>query len=260
VIDSVILCGGTGTRLYPETRLAPKALVQVGRRPVLDWVLDHLVRHGSRRVVLCAGFRANDIRDHALALSITRPVEDGADLVYRVTGAGGESVELLVADTGLDTLTGARVHRVERHLRGDALVTYCDVLTDVSIPDLLSAHRASRAAASLTVTRVRSPFGHLDVSPGGRVRAFDEKPLLGSPVNIGYLVLGASARSRLSVASGQLEEDLLPTLAAEGELSAYQHEGRFEPMDTVADRQRLETMWRGGELDWLHDTIASPTP
>lgn len=84
---------------------------------------------------------------------------------------------------------------------------------------------------------VRSRFGHLDVSPGGRVRAFDEEPLLASPVNIGCIVVSVSARSRLSAASGQLEKGLLPRLAAEGELSAYLLEGRFEPMDTVADQR-----------------------
>lgn len=259
MIDSVVLCGGHGTRLYPETLNAPKALVQVGRRPVLDWILGHLIDEGSRHIILCAGFRFEDIRDHIRALSISPPVEDAGALVCEVASPDGARAELVVCDTGVGTPTGARLHRVERYLRGDVLVTYSDVLADVSLTGLMSSHRGSGASATLTVTRVTSPFGHVEVSRDGRVSTFIEKPLLRRPVNIGFMVLSDDARSHLSNDSPQLEEDLLPVLAADGRLAAYSHEGHFQPMDTVADQQRLNRMWRSGDLDWLQEPMASPT-
>ena len=136
-------------------------------------------------------------------------------------------------------------------------MTYSDILADVSIPNLIRAHRAAGASATLTVTRVRSPFGHVEVSDAGRVQAFDEKPWLAQPINIGFLVLSAQARARLSATSKQLEEDLLPALAGEGSLASYAHHGRFHSMDTIADQQRLDTLWRDGDLDWLPAPVTS---
>lgn len=251
MIDSVILCGGHGTRLYPETRSVPKALVHVGGRPILDWVLGHLVRHGSPRVVLCTGFRARDVRAHVRRLSVTTPVDIGGDLRCHVDGPDGVTAELIVCDTGVDTPTGARLHHVEKHLRGDALVTYSDVLADVAISDLVCTHRAAGAAATLTTTSVRSPFGHVAVSDDGRVTAFHEKPWLAAPINIGFLVLTPQARELVSDTSGQLEVDLLPELAADNRLAAFVHTGQFHPMDTLADQRRLDMLWRDGDLDWL---------
>jgi glucose-1-phosphate cytidylyltransferase len=258
VIDAVILCGGVGSRLYPKTSSTPKALIQVGGRPIVDFVLQHLVRSGCRRVVLCAGFGVDDIREHVRSLGSTRKAPDLRELVVCVPGPAGESVELIVVDTGLGTPSGARMQQIGDLLSGDALIVYGDVLADVSIPDLLRTHRANNTPASLTITRVRSPFGHVDVAPSGIVRAMEEKPILASPVNIGYLILSPHARARLSTTSGQLERELLPQLATEGELSAYLHEGQFEPMDSVADWQRLERMWRDGRLDWLQHVMSSP--
>lgn len=250
MIDSVVLCGGHGTRLYPETRSVPKALVHVGGRPILDWVLGHLVRHGSPRILLCTGFRAHDIGEHVRRLSVTAPVEVDGDLACYVEGPEG-TVELIVCDTGVGTPTGARLHRVEKHLRGEALVTYSDVLADVAISDLVRFHRAAGVAATVTTTAVQSPFGHVAVSEDGRVTGFHEKPLLTQPVNIGFLVLSPQARRLVSSTSGQLEVDLLPELVASRSLAAFVHTGQFHAMDTVADQRRLDTLWRDGDLDWL---------
>lgn len=256
MIDSVVLCGGHGTRLYPKTRTLPKALVPIGERPILDWVLGHLVGQGVPRIVLCTGVRASNIRDHVRSLSVTSMVQiDTQTFRSHVSGPDGSVVELLVCDTGVDTPTGARLHQVDRHLRGEGLVTYSDVLADVSIPDLVEAHRAANAAATLTLTRVRSPFGHVDTSDAGRVLAFDEKPWLAQPINIGFMVLGTAARQRLSATSQQLEEELLPGLASEGNLASYVHHGRFHSMDTLADQQRLDALWRAGSLQWLRSPV-----
>ncbi len=226
MIDAVVLCGGHGTRLYPETRSLPKALVRVAQRPIIEWVIDHLVAQGAPRIVLCTGVRAEKIREHVSLLGSSAAVQvDPRTMRSHVVGPRGSLVEVLVCDTGVDTPTGARLHQVERHLRGDALITYADVLADVSVAQLMEVHRKAGSTATLTVTNVHSPYGHVNISDTGIVHGFDEKPRLAQPVNIGFMVLAPGTRARLSATSRQLEEGLLPSLADEGRLASYSHPG-----------------------------------
>ena len=259
MIDAIILCGGNGTRMYPQTATLPKPLVTVGRRAVLDLVIDQLVRHGVRRIILCAGFRAEDIMDHVRTKASQEPVASGRGFLRVETRSpSGDLIDLLVSDTGVGTPTGARVHLVESLLHSpETLVLYGDGLADVPVQDLLEYHRKIGAPATVTTARVPSPFGHVRSTGDGLVHSFEEKPILPDPVNIGYIVLDRSARGRLTPASGQLEQELLPELASDGLLAAFAHQGHFERMDTLADRKRLESMWRDGELSWLEEQYAT---
>jgi glucose-1-phosphate cytidylyltransferase len=239
LIDVVLLCGGQGTRLYPLSRVVPKPLVPIGGRPILELIIAHLQKFGLRRFVLALGCQGDALRAHfSDPASVERQRADG--------------LAVLPVETGLDTATGGRLKRLEPHLRGDRVIlAYGDVLSDVDIDKLLAFHDEQNTLGTVTAVRPVSPFGHL-VLDGGRVSGFVEKPRLNEWVNIGYAVLDRKVLQDLRPDSPQLEVGLLAELAERGELSAWQHDGVFEPMDTPADHDRLCRMWDSGELDWIH--------
>ncbi|GHE06684.1 nucleotidyltransferase family protein [Streptomyces alanosinicus] len=254
MMDVVILCGGRGTRLFPATATLPKLLVPIGPRTMLELLIAHLEGQGIQRVILCAGYRASEIISFLTERSVepVRELGDG-DLGAVVRGPRGRPVEVVAADTGLDVPTGARIHRISPYLRSqECMVVYGDVLGDVAVDRLLHHHRWRCKSVTVTTAKARSPFGHVIVGEQGQVRAFQEKPVLTDPVNIGFMVLDRTVvADELNPHSGQLEEDLLRRLAVDGQLSAFEHDGHFEKMDTLADRERLEGLWKQGELDWL---------
>jgi glucose-1-phosphate cytidylyltransferase len=227
-----VLCGGRGTRMGGADPALPKALVEIGGRPILWHVVAHLAAGGISRVLLLSGHRAELVAAFAAAA----PWPAG--------------LEVTCLDTGADTPTGGRLLAAQPLLRGARyLATYGDGLADVDLGALAAAHVASGALATVTVVRPELPFGVCELGPDGRVRAFREKPRSSAWVNGGFLVLEPGVTAYLE-AHAMLEHGPLERLAAGRELHGYRHEGFWACMDTDKDVRRLRELWASGAAPW----------
>jgi glucose-1-phosphate cytidylyltransferase len=228
----VILCGGRGTRLQERTQSIPKPLVEIGGRPILWHVIQIYLAQGFRRFLLLTGYRAELVQQFAAGEA----------------WPAGTVVECL--ETGLDTPTGGRLHRASEAIAGERFcVTYADGVADIDLRALLRDHARHGAAATITVVRPELQFGVAELNGDGLVRGFVEKPRSEHWVNGGFFCCEPGVLELLGEHS-VLEREPLATLAAEGRLRAYRHEGFWDCMDTYKDAVLLEDLWRGGSAPW----------
>jgi glucose-1-phosphate cytidylyltransferase len=252
----VILCGGQGTRLREETEFRPKPLVQVGGRPLVWHIMKMYAHQGLREFILCLGYRGDMIKQYFLnyetnANDFTIRLGQKNNVLYH--GAHEEQdFQITLADTGLETMTGARVKRVERYLDGDTfMVTYGDGVSDVNVRELLDFHRRHGRLATITTVRPVSRFGILEVGTDHQVMNFAEKPSVDGLASAGFLVFNRGVLDYLSEeADCVLERGPLERLAEDGELMAYCHEGFFFAMDTYREYLHLNEIWEQGHAPW----------
>ncbi|MGH2962776.1 MAG: sugar phosphate nucleotidyltransferase [Solirubrobacterales bacterium] len=227
----IVLCGGRGTRLQERTHSIPKALVEIGARPILWHVVRIYASQGMRRFVLCTGY---------LGEMIER---------FVASEAWPEEVKIECVDTGLDTPTGGRIKLVEDRVEGAFHATYADGVANVDLSALAEFHRAHGDPATVTVVRPHSQFGVAELDGEGRVRGFAEKPRLDHWVNGGFFVFEPGVFAYLEESS-VLEREPLERLAAERALHAYRHTGFWDCMDTYKDAVLLNDLWVSGEPPW----------
>jgi len=227
----VILCGGRGTRLRERTESIPKALVEIGGRPILWHVISIYSSQGFSRFLLLTGYRGDLIAD------------------WTCQSAWPDGVQVECLDTGLETPTGGRLKLAEEKLRGPFSATYADGVADIDLAALARFHGESEALATMTVVRPRLQFGVAEVDDEDRVRAFHEKPQVDSWINGGFFCFEAGVLDYLSEDS-VLEREPLERLADDGELSAYRHGGFWDCMDTYKDAVLLNDLWEAGEPPW----------
>ena len=251
-----ILCGGQGTRLREETEFRPKPLVEIGDRPVLWHIMKLYAHWGFTEFVLCLGYRSQMIKEHFLnyeAMNNDFTLRLGNSSAIEYHGSHDEDgYQVTLADTGQDSMTGARVSRVKRHDdSGTFMVTYGDGLSDVNIRDLLAFHRAHGRLATVTTARPISRYGVLDLGASGIVTGFHEKPELDGWINVGYFVFEPGVFDYLNDDSScVLEQEPLQRLARDGQLVAYRHEGFFFAMDTYREYKYLNDLWHAGKAPW----------
>jgi glucose-1-phosphate cytidylyltransferase len=252
----VILCGGQGTRLREETEFRPKPLVPVGERPIL-WHIMKLFSHaGLRDFVLCLGYKGNMIKEYFLnyeAMSNDFTISIGKRQAVDFHDAHAEpEFRVCLADTGQETMTGARLKRVARYLDGDTFVlTYGDGVADVNIEALLEFHRSHGKLATVTTVRPTSRFGIVDLEKDGRVSRFAEKPRSQDWASAGFFVFDRRVLNYLDEGDDcVLEQGPVQRLSADGELMAYRHEGFFAAMDTYREYQYLNELWAKGDAPW----------
>lgn len=267
----VILCGGKGTRIRDVTEELPKPMIGIGRDPILKHLMGIFGAFGHEDFVLCLGHLGWRIRHyfanlHAELGDVEIDFRDGGRMrcldrdvlpPWRVT----------LAETGADTMTGARLARVRRHLGEQPfLMTYGDGLADIDLDALVAFHESHGRLATITAVRPPSRFGELQLR-GDQVAAFTEKPQTGSGViNGGFFVLEPRVFDYLTADDGCVfEQQPLQRLAADGQLMAYAHEGFWMPMDTPREHVRLNELWASGKAPWLParrraDLLLAPDP
>lgn len=228
-MKTVILCGGRGTRLSDQGKALPKALVRIGNEPIIAHLMETYAHFALKDFVLCLGFLADQIREYF-------------DRSNSSLAEKGWNVELV--DTGLDTNTGGRIKLIEDRVGTDDsfCVTYGDGLANVKIDELLKFHREHGKIATLTAVHPVSNFGLLDISTGGEVTAFREKPILKDWINGGFFVFNRKVFEYLE-SDSVLEREPLEKLASENDLMAFQHDGFWKCMDTHKDQLEFNEIW-----------------
>jgi glucose-1-phosphate cytidylyltransferase len=252
-VQTVIFCGGRGTRLREYTEALPKVLVEVGGRPILWHIMKGYAHNGFDDFVLALGYLSDRVKEYFLDYHGWRGrdlrLELGTGKAPEMVG-NGEAWSIVFADTGADTNTGGRLKRVEPYLRpGAFFVTYGDGVSDIDHQRLLDFHRSHGKIATVTVVRPRLTFGVLDLQADGRVAHFAEKPQMNSWINGGFFVFDHRIFEYLED-NPVLERDPMQKLAADGQLMAYRHEGYWACMDTYKDNVDLNAAWAEGRAPW----------
>ena len=231
-VPVVILCGGRGTRLREQTSAIPKALVEVGGKPILWHVIRIYATQGFRRFLLATGYRGEMIAEFAAAERWPEPV----------------TVECV--ETGLDTPTGGRLAKLANRLRqGTFCLTYADGVADLDLVAELELHAQRQALVTMTVVRPYSQWGVAMIDDDERVSGFEEKPRLDQWVNGGFFCCEPGFLDHVDDES-VLEREPLERVASEGDLAAYRHEGFWDCMDTYKDAVALNDLWASGEPPW----------
>jgi len=253
-MKAVILAGGLGTRISEETASRPKPMVDVGGKPILWHIMKLYSAHGVNDFVICCGYKGYIIKEYFanyfLHMSdVTFNMASNNDMQIHQQNA--EPWKITLIDTGEDTLTGGRLKRVSQYLNNeDFCFTYGDGVGDIDIAKLIAFHKSHGKQATVTAVQPPSRFGALDME-GTSVKNFTEKPLGdGMYINGGFFVLSPKVIDLIEDDSTIWERKPLETLAKSGQLQAFMHNGFWQPMDTLRDKQHLDELWAGGKAPW----------
>jgi glucose-1-phosphate cytidylyltransferase len=253
-MKAVILAGGLGTRISEETDTKPKPMVEIGGKPILWHIMKIYSAHGVNDFVICCGYKGYQIKEYFANyfLYMSDVTFDMSKNTMEVHQRSAEPWRVTLVDTGESTMTGGRLKRVAEHIKDeDAFcLTYGDGVSDVNITELIAFHKAQSVHATLTATLPPGRFGALEFN-GNKVGKFMEKPKGdGAMINGGFFVLSPKVLNRISGDDTIWERGPLETLAADGQLAAFQHTGFWQPMDTLRDKTYLEDLWAGGKAPW----------
>ena len=252
-MKAVILAGGFGTRISEETTARPKPMIEVGGRPVLWHILKIYAHHGITDFVICLGYKGYMIKEYFANyfLHMSDVTFDLANNNLEVHHKHAEPWRVTLVDTGEQTQTGGRLKRVAGYLDKETFCfTYGDGLADVDITKTLAFHRERGTLATVCAVQPPGRFGALDIE-GTRITRFEEKPSGdGTWINGGFFVLDPGVLRYIADDGTIWERDPLEALALDRQLSAYRHEGFWQPMDTLRDKIKLESLWQSGKAPW----------
>lgn len=251
----VILAGGLGTRISEESHLKPKPMIEIGEKPILWHIMKIYSHYGFNDFIICLGYKGYSIKEYfanyyLYESDVTFDFRNSNHKVVHNHTAEPWSVTLV--DTGIHTMTGGRVKRIQPFVGNEPfMLTYGDGVSDVDIKRLLEFHRSHGKAATITATQPGGRFGALDLTEGGGVRNFKEKPKGdGGWVNAGFFVFESQVFDCIAGDSISLEKEPLEMLAGAGQLMANKHSGFWQPMDTLRDKNLLEELWKAGKAPW----------
>ncbi len=252
-MKAVILAGGYGTRISEETHLKPKPMVEIGGKPILWHILKIYSSHGINEFIICCGYKGYVIKEYFANYflhnsDVTFDIENNSMEVHQ---RKIEPWKITLIDTGSESLTGGRLKRVENYIEGETFCfTYGDGVANIDIKELIRFHKKENCLATLTAVRQPGRFGEINYNRG-KVLSFDEKPLTnGSWINGGFFVLEPQIFNMIGGDKSIWERDCLPKIAKAGQLRAYQHDGYWQPMDTMRDREELNRLWDTGDAPW----------
>lgn len=251
----VILAGGYGTRISEESHLRPKPMIEIGGMPILWHIMKMYSSYGYNEFVICCGYMQHSIKEFFADYFLHRSdvtFDFSADGEMTVHNNFSEPWKVTLVDTGLNTMTGGRVKRIQKYIGNEPfMLTYGDGVSDVDIGKLVEFHKSQGRMATLTAILVSQRFGVLDIDGSDAVREFREKTAQdGSYINGGFMVLEPEIFDLIEGDSTVFEKYPLETAAKSGQLSAYKHDGFWQCMDTLRDKQLLEKLWADGTAPW----------
>lgn len=255
-MNVVILCGGMGIRLKEETEFRPKPMVNIGEKPILWHIMKIYAHYGYTNFILCLGYKGEYIKEYFYNYEIM-----SSDFTLKLGDRNSVNIRrshpeydwsITMADTGVNTLKGARLKRVEKYVEGDTfMVTYGDGVANIDINDLLAFHQSHGKLATVTGVNPLARFGKLHIE-GQQVLKFSEKSQeSGSLVNGGFFVFNRALFDYLEDRDDfDLEYGCLENIAAEGQLMVYKHDKFWVCMDTIRDMEYLNELWAGNRAEW----------
>lgn len=251
----VILVGGYGTRISEESQFRPKPMIEVGGMPILWHIMKEYSYFGHNEFILCAGYMQHVIKEwfanyFLFTSDVTFDLSDNNRMI--VHNQHAEPWRVTVVDTGLHTMTGGRVKRIEEYVAGEPfLLTYGDGVCDVEIDKLVEFHKSHGKTATLTTVIQKQQKGILDIDTMGAVKSFREKHSNdGAAINAGFMVFQPEIFHYLENDSTVLEHEPLEKLVADGQLMSYRHTGFWQCMDSLREKTELENMWSSGSAPW----------
>lgn len=251
----VILAGGLGTRISEESQLKPKPMVELGGMPILWHIMKIYSSHGFRDFVICAGYKQHVIKkyfsDYFLHTSdVAFDFTEGENKM--IVHNNSEPWKVTVVDTGLNTMTGGRVKRVKQYIGSEPfMLTYGDGVADINISELLKFHKNHGKMVTMSAYNAGQRFGVLDIDKDGKILDFREKTQGdGNLINIGFMVCEPGFVDFIEGDQTVLEKQPLEKMASLGELMAYKHNGYWQCMDTLREKNVLEDLWARGEAPW----------
>jgi glucose-1-phosphate cytidylyltransferase len=251
----VILAGGFGTRISEESDFKPKPMIEIGGRPILWHIMKIYAHYGFNEFIICCGYKAYIIKDYFYHYYMHQ-ADMTVDLETNTTDYHGSTVEpwrVTLVDTGLTTMTGGRIKRIQKYVGNEPfLLTYGDGVGDIDIKDLLDFHNRNGRFATLTAVQPFGRFGAIEFGIGENIKAFEEKPKGDRAwINAGFFVCEPRVFDYLGDGDSTVwERDPLERLANDNQLVAYKHNGFWRPMDTLRDKQELESIWSSEKAPW----------
>ena len=253
-MKAVILAGGLGTRISEETALKPKPMVEIGGKPILWHIMKIYSHHGINEFIICCGYRGYVIKEYFANYFLHQ-----SDITFDMTNnkmkihqERAEPWKVTLIDTGENTMTGGRLKRVKEYLDNDEpfCLTYGDGVADINISQLIKFHNTHGKLATLTSVFPQARFGSIDIEKD-KVKRFVEKPRGdGALINGGFFVLNTKIFNEIDGDNTIWEQEPLNTLANKGELMAFKHDGFWQPMDTLRDKNYLEKLWSSNKAPW----------
>jgi glucose-1-phosphate cytidylyltransferase len=250
----VLLAGGTGTRLSEETSLRPKPMVEIGGKPILWHIMKIYSFYGFNDFIICLGYKGYMIKEYFINYfyhqsDLTIDLKKNKTTIH---SSKSEPWTITLVDTGIDTLTGGRIKRIEQYINNETfMLTYGDGVSDVNLKELEMYHKINGKYATLTSVQPSGRFGSLILDENDKVSAFQEKLKGdGAWINGGFFVLEPNIFKYIKDDLTIWEREPLENLAKDGQLTAYKHKGFWKPMDTLRDKIELEEMWNNKLSKW----------
>lgn len=252
----VLLAGGLGTRISEESHLRPKPMVEIGGKPILWHIMKEYSYYGLNEFIICAGYKQHVIKEwfanyYLHNSDITLDFTKGNEMTVHNNVA--EPWKVTMIDTGLNTMTGGRIKRIQPYVGNEPfMLTYGDGVSNVDLNALVRFHQEHGKIATMTAVNVGQQFGVLEIDKDGTINKFREKnDSDGGVINAGYMVLNPEIFDYIDGDDTVFEKKPLETVAAEGQLKAYMHKGFWKCMDTQRDKEQLEKMIASGEAPWM---------
>lgn len=250
------MAGGLGTRIIEESQFRPKPMIEIGEKPILWHIMKEYGYYGFNEFIICAGYKQQFIKEwfanyfiHNCDVTFDYT---GGDTAVSVHDSHMDKWKVTVVDTGLNTMTGGRIKRVQKYIGNEPfMMTYGDGVCDVDIKKLVEFHKSHGKIATLTAVLQDQSKGVLDIGGDNAVKSFREKNISdGAPINAGYMVLNPEVFDYIEGDNTVFEREPLERLAADGQLMSYRHKGFWQCMDNVREHEMLEKLLASGKAPW----------
>lgn len=251
----VLLAGGYGTRIGEESYLKPKPMIEIGGKPILWHIMKEYSYYGFYEFIICCGYKQHIIKEwfanyYLYNCDVTFDFSDNNSMTIHNNTA--EPWKVTLVDTGLDTMTGGRIKRIQPYVSGESfMLTYGDGVSDVDIDNLYQFHKSHGKYLTLTAVNIEQRFGVLEIENNHEIKAFREKSINdGNRINAGYMVCQPEIFDYIAGDSTVFEKEPLEALAQKGQLMAYKHDGFWQCMDTKREKDKLENLWSTCKAPW----------